>query len=278
VAQAKLIKNRIKAAKNISQITKAMQMVSAAKMKKAQDQASQNRIYSKKLFEMARNLVKKNEADDENKKTLFVVITPSKGLCGSLNTNLTRKLIEETKDIKEKAVFITIGKKGEQAVTRLGGNLLASFDFGFSQPRYESVVPVAKMILDEFNKGNLNKIIVLYANFVNTLVQFPDSKQILPVKIEEEELKTDKNEVEYVFEPSREQILKHIVPYYIENQLFQLVLEAYASEQSARMIAMKNATDNASEVVKELTLVYNRARQMQITNEINDNATAQMAI
>lgn len=155
---------------------------------------------------------------------------------------------------------------------------MASFDFGFSQPKYEAVVPVAKLILDEFNLKKVSKIFVLYANFVNTLVQYPEVKQILPVKLENEDIKIEGKGLEYIFEPSKAQILKHIIPYYVENQLFQLVLESYASEQSARMIAMKNATDNAKEVVKELTLVYNRARQMQITNEINDNATAQMAI
>lgn len=275
LAQAKLIKNRIKAAKNISQITKAMQMVAAAKMKKAQDQAMQNRIYSSKLFEMAKSLVKKEKNKEAEK--IYILITPSKGLCGSLNTNLIRKFLEVTQD-DAKAEFITIGKKGEMQVAKLGKKILATFDFGFSQPKYEQIIPVAKLVLNEFNKRKNAKIIAIYANFINTLTQYPDLKQILPIKIAKEDIPEDVKEIKYIFEPSKKEILEYIIPYYVENQLYQLVLEAYASEQSARMIAMKNATDNAKEVVKDLTLVYNRARQMQITNEINDNATAQLVL
>lgn len=276
MAQTKLIKSRMKAAKNISQITRAMQMVSAAKMKKAQNQALLNRNYSGKLFEMTRNLIKsKGKENTNNLKTLYLIITPSKGLCGSLNTNLARKLLEVNRENRENTYFVTIGKKGEQIISRISNNLLASFDFGITQPKYETVVPVARLILDEFNKNTFSRVMVLYADFVNTLVQKPKILQILPINKEEAETS---QKIDYLFEPSKSSILTYLIPYYIENQIFQLVLEAYASEQSARMIAMKNATDNAQEVVHDLTLIYNRARQMQITNEINDIATAQMAI
>lgn len=276
MAQTKLIKSRMKAAKNISQITRAMQMVSAAKMKKAQNQALLNRNYSGKLFEMTRNLIKSKDKENiNNAKTLYLIITPSKGLCGSLNTNLARKLLEVTREDRENTYFVTIGKKGEQIVSRISNNLLASFDFGITQPKYEQVVPVAKLILEEFNKNTFSRVLVLYADFVNTLVQKPKILQILPINKEEAETS---QKIDYLFEPNKSSILTYLIPYYIENQIFQLVLEAYASEQSARMIAMKNATDNAQEVVHDLTLIYNRARQMQITNEINDIATAQMAI
>lgn len=276
MAQTKLIKSRMKAAKNISQITRAMQMVSAAKMKKAQNQALLNRNYSGKLFEMTRNLIKsKGKENTNNLKTLYLIITPSKGLCGSLNTNLARKLLEVNRENRENTYFVTIGKKGEQIISRISNNLLASFDFGITQPKYETVVPVARLILDEFNKNTFSRVMVLYADFVNTLVQKPKILQILPINKEEAETS---QKIDYLFEPSKSSILTYLIPYYIENQIFQLVLEAYASEQSARMIAMKNATDNAQEVVHDLTLIYNRARQMQITNEINDIATAQMTI
>lgn len=276
MAQTKLIKSRMKAAKNISQITRAMQMVSAAKMKKAQDQALLNRNYSGKLFEITKNLIKnKGKENVNNLKTLYLIITPNKGLCGSLNTNLAKKLLEVAREDRENTYFVTIGKKGEQIVSRISNNLLASFDFGITQPKYATVIPVAKLILDEFNKSTFSRVMVLYADFVNTLVQKPKILQILPIDKEEE---VSNQKIDYVFEPGKSSILTYLIPYYIENQIFQLVLEAYASEQSARMIAMKNATDNAQEVVHDLTLIYNRARQMQITNEINDIATAQMAI
>lgn len=277
MANTKLIKGRMKAAKNISQITKAMQMVSAAKMKKAQDAALLNRNYSEKLFEMTKNLIKNIDKQKDNKnKTLYLVITPSKGLCGSLNTNLARKLLEITKENRENSFFITIGKKGEQVISKISRNMLASFDFGITQPKYELIVPVAKMILSEFQKNKFSRVMVLFADFVNTLVQKPKFLQILPIKKEGEEIEKDLK-IDYIFEPNKSSILTYLIPYYVENQIFQLVLEAYASEQSARMIAMKNATDNASEVVRDLTLIYNRARQAQITNEINDIATAQLA-
>lgn len=267
----------MKAAKNISQITKAMQMVSAAKMKKAQDAALLNRNYSGKLFEMTRNLIESKSVENkQNAKILYIVITPSKGLCGSLNTNLTRKFLEIYKEEKENSFFITIGKKGEQIISKISKNVLASFDFGINQPKYDAVVPVAKFVLEEFQKGTFSKVVVLYADFINTLVQKPKKLQILPIKKTEENYL--ENKIDYVFEPNKTSILSYLIPYYIENQIFQLVLEAYASEQSARMIAMKNATDNAKEVVRDLTLIYNRARQAQITNEISDIATAQMAI
>lgn len=278
MAQTKIIKRRIKAAKNISQITRAMQMVSAAKMKKAQDLALMNRNYAQKLFEITRNLIAKRAAQSEiNIYELYVVITPDKGLCGSLNTNLSRKILEIIKTEKEAARFVTIGKKGEQVVARYAGPLLsASFDFGIGQPKYEQVVSVAHHILNEFNKGKVGRVLVLYTDFVNTLVQKPVVKQILPIKNEDAILEVP--EIEYLFEPDKNTILNQLIPYYVENQLFQLVLEAYASEQSARMMAMKNATDNAAEIMKELTLMYNRERQMQITNEIADITTAKMVI
>lgn len=280
MAQTKIIKHRIKAAKNISQITKAMQMVSAAKMKKAQDQALTNRNYSAKLFEITRNLIPKDSSVEMSvEKELYVMITPSKGLCGSLLTNLTKNILEIIMRQNNSVYFISIGKKGEQTLTKYSKNVLAAFDFGISQPKYSQVVPVAKLILDEFEKHSCKRVIVLYTEFINTLIQKPTLKQILPIKKESlEQNITHEEQIDYIFEPNKRLILKHLIPYYIENQLFQLVLESYASEQSARMMAMKNATDNANEVTKELTLIYNRERQMQITNEINDIATAQLAI
>lgn len=278
MAQTKIIKRRIKAAKNISQITKAMQMVAAAKMKKAQDSALINRNYSAKLFEITRNLIKSANSVEENGKELYVIITPNKGLCGSLVTSLTKKILEIITAKQENAFFINIGKKSEQILTKYSKNTIASFDFGISQPNYAQVIPVAKLVLDEFYSEKYTKVFVLYTNFINTLIQKPTVKQILPIRKEDIEENTIDKMIDYIFEPDKAEILNRLIPYYIENQLFQLVLESYASEQSARMIAMKNATDNATEITKELTLIYNRERQMQITNEINDIATAQLAI
>lgn len=256
-----------------------MQMVAAAKMKKAQELTIANRNYARKLFEITRNLITESaRAKGKNQYHLYMVVSPDKGLCGSLNTNLTRKILETVKDEKDKAKFLTIGKKGEQAVVKYASScLLAVYNFGISQPRYENVVSVAKYVLDEFNKGSFVKVMIIYTDFVNTLVQKPTVKQILPIK-KEDAPRRESSQIQYLFEPDKKTILNQLIPYYVENQLFQLVLEAYASEQSARMMAMKNATDNAMEVMKELTLMYNRQRQTQITNEIADIATAKMVI
>jgi F-type H+-transporting ATPase subunit gamma len=249
-------------------------------MKKAQDQALTNRNYSAKLFEITRNLIPNDLLTNmAAEKELYVIITPDKGLCGSLVTNLAKNILEIIAKQKNAAYFISIGKKGEQTLTKYSKNVLATFDFGISQPRYSQVVPVAKLILDEFEKRSFARVFILYTDYVNTLIQKPTLKQILPIKKESlgQNIAAEE-QIDYIFEPNKKLILKHLIPYYIENQLFQLVLESYASEQSARMMAMKNATDNANEITKELTLIYNRERQMQITNEINDIATAQLAI
>ena len=276
MAQAKILKRRIKSAKNISQITRAMQMVAAAKMKKAQDAALVNRNYAEKLLEMTGKLIPYMEKNKSAAlRELYLVITPNKGLCGSLNTFLTKKILEIIKEKRDMADFVLLGKKGEAAVAKYSGQVKAAFVYGLTQPKYEVIVPITKLILEDYKLGKYAKVFVLYTDYVNTLVQRPRVLQILPVLKEEA---TIENEIEYIFEPSKEHLIRELIPYYVKNQLFQLLLESYASEQSARMIAMKNATDNAKEIMKELTLVYNRERQTQITNEIADIATAQLVI
>lgn len=283
MAKTKIIKRRIKAAKSISQITRAMQMVSAAKMKRAQDAALANRNYATSLFEMTGKLLKFQSQKKENiDQILCLVISPNKGLCGSLVTNLLKKVLQLVNEYKDNVKFITIGKKCQQAVGKFGNQLLASFDIGSVQPRYEKIVPIADLTEREFATGKYQQVIVLYTDFVNTLVQKAAVKKILP--IEWESLKSNEkkeelnNKIEYLFEPGKKEILEELVPYYIENQIYQLVLESYASEQSARMVSMKNATENAMQIAKDLTLIYNRERQTQITNEIADIATAQLVI
>lgn len=279
MAQTKSLKRRIKSAKNISQITRAMQMVAAAKMKKAQDAAILNRNYADKLFEMTGRLIPyMHHAKFDSKRDLYLIITPNKGLCGSLNTNLTKLILEIIKEKRGVADFISLGKKGETVLAKYSSGIRATFNCGLTQPKYNIILPIAKMILDEFIKGRYGKVFVLYTEYVNSLVQHPKIKQILPIEQESYDGQNSHLAHEYIFEPSKENLIDELIPYFVENQLFQLLLESYASEQSARMIAMKNATDNAREIMKELTLVYNRERQTQITNEIADIATAQLAI
>lgn len=251
-------------------------------MKRAQDMALINRAYANKLFEMTEKLISYlSESKNASANELYLVISPNKGLCGSLLTNLYKKILEVATQKKASAFFITFGKKAQLMVKKISSQVLASFEYGMSQPKYETIVPIAKMVLSEFEALKFGRVFVIYTDFVNTLVQKAAVKQILPIVVEKENSFSENNDVptrEYIFEPSRETIIKELIPYYVENQIFQLVLESYASEQSARMVAMKNATDNAIEVMKDLTLIYNRERQTQITNEIADIATAQLVI
>lgn len=282
MASTRVIKRRIKSAKNIAQITKAMQMVAASKMKKAQSQAINTRPYATELLTAVNSL--KGRVDPSLHPLLttneisateaVVLIAPDKGLCGGLVTNLARVLLEKDKNTS----FIVLGKKGRDAALRMGFNIEAYFDLGISQPKYEIVPPIAKTIITGFISGKFSKVSIVYTKFINTLSQKPVAETILPLSLEKIVEQQEENFKEYLFEPSANQVLDALLPHYVEMQLYQIILESYASEQSARMMAMKNASDNAKDIITELTLSYNKVRQTLITNEIADIATAAMTI
>jgi F-type H+-transporting ATPase subunit gamma len=291
-ANTRDIRRRIKSVKNTSQITKAMQMVAAAKMRKAQNAAIAGRSYADLLRKVFASLADKQEEgahplleQREVKKELVVVISTDKGLCGALNTNLFR---EVAKFDPESTVFVVVGRKAMQYLTRAHRKVLAEFmlkeNFSFLEAKQ-----VSKFCMEKFNEGEVDKVTVVFTDFVNTLTQTPRARTVLPIssfEVADVLSSADKqaaapveaSSVVYMFEPNAHQVLNAVLPHYVHFQVFQMVLDSRASEHSARMVAMKNATDNAKQLIKDLTLEYNKVRQASITTEILEIATAQSAL
>jgi F-type H+-transporting ATPase subunit gamma len=289
MANTQDIRRRIKSIRNTAQITKAMQMVAASKMRKAQQHALAGRPYAALLNKVLVSLRSRTDPllhpllqVRPLKKELVLVISTDKGLAGALNTNLMREVA--TYD-PEKTVYVASGRKARQFIVRSKRELLADFEFKDS-PTILETRPVAKFCLEKFLAGDVDKVTVLYTHFVNTISQRPVAETLLPIskfvfgegdKAGASEEPPDRM-LEYIFEPSPEGVLDFMLPYYVQYQVFQMVLDARASEHSARMVAMKNATDNAHQFIKDLTLEYNKMRQASITTELLEIATAQMAL
>ncbi|MCB1226384.1 MAG: ATP synthase F1 subunit gamma [Verrucomicrobiales bacterium] len=286
------IRRRIKSIKNTAQITKAMQLVAAAKMKKAQDQAANGRSYAELMNKILVALKGSAEegshpyfAEGKGNRTLVLVITSDKGLCGALNTNLLRKLVNT--DLGPEVDFVTIGRKGASSLARLKKSLKA--DFPIKDPAaYSMIRPVGQFLQDQFLTGEYRKVLVAFNNFINTVTLEPAIEQLLPVnpvtlggKRDFEETHTEVDPAslpDYEFEPSANEVFAAVLPQYVNGTLYQMVLEGRASEHSSRMVAMKNATDNAKQIIKDLTLEYNKLRQAAITNELLEITTAKMAL
>lgn len=283
------IRRRIKSAKNISQITKAMEMVAASKMKRAQDVALASRPYAEKLDEIVRSLSSRIKIYEhpllkersQIKNIAVLIISTNRGLCGSLNTNLFRELVnwQATLPSNPNISYITIGKRAHSFVGRSGRPLLAEFADLPEYPTFESIRPVSTLLLSGFTSGLYDQVVTVYSRFVNTLSQESTIKPLLPVTAPAGVVSSASLlEQEYLFEPNAKTILDAILPYRFELMLYQTILEAKASEHSARMVAMKNAHDNASDLVDGLTVDYNRVRQSTVTNELLDVTTARVAL
>jgi F-type H+-transporting ATPase subunit gamma len=288
MASLRDIRRRIKSVKNTAQITKAMQMVAASKMRKAQEAALNGRPYALLLNRVLVSL--RNRLDQnlhpllekrEVKNELVVVLSTDKGLCGGLNTNLLREVTNfDTQTTK----FISVGRKGTQFLARTKRNMIADFPLK-EHPTFLETKVISKFFIERFLSGEVDKVTVLFPRFVNTLTQKPTALTLLPItSLEEAGLPGDLEPPipeppgDIIFEPSPEKILENIVPYYVHFELFQMLLSTRASEHSARMVAMKSATDNAKEIVKDLTLEYNKERQANITKELLEITTAQLAL
>src|SRR6516165_4691219 len=289
MANTRDIRRRIKSIRSTSQITKAMQMVAASKMRKAQQHALAGRPYAALMNKVLVSLQKRTDPTlhpllniREVKKELVLIISTDKGLAGALNTNLFR---EATNFDPAKTVFVVTGKKARQFLARTKRELLADFELK-DAPSFVETKPLAKFCIEKFLRREVDKVSVLFTHFINTISQravlqtlLPISPFDLPKRERTEEVKQDVDPMlGYVFEPKAEELLGVVLPYYIEFQVFQMILDARASEHSARMVAMKNATDNAEQFVKDLTLEYNKMRQAGITTELLEIATAQMAL
>jgi len=296
----KSIKRRIKAGKNISQITKAMEMVAASKMRKSQQKATSSRPYANKLDEILRRMSQKIDPQShvllrpsppkDINSVAVLVISPDKGLCGGLNSNLFRaleanekKLSEHYADIVINFKYITVGKKAREYVLKTNRALHAEFTGIPDRPAYEKVLPITQLLMDGFVSGDFYKVYLLYTNFINTLTQKPDTHKLLPIETEElfglaSPATGPSASGDYLFEPSSDSILEWLLPYYFELSVYQKILEGQASEHSARMVAMRNASDNAKEILRYLNLEYNRKRQAAITDEIANLVTSRMAV
>lgn len=285
MANLRDISRRIKSVKNTSQITKAMQLVASAKMKKAQDQAMHGRSYIRALGKVlsrledhlsnsAHPLMQEQKAERE----LCLVISSDKGLCGPLNTNLLKKMRAELGD---NVTYVTIGRKLRTQLAKTGAELIADFHIADPVPVAASA-PVTKLLREQFLSGQFSKVSIAYTGFVNTLVQNPLIRTILPLDGEqlrslgEDDLETSSSE--FTLEPSPDAVLESILPLFLNYAVYQLILEARASEHSARMVAMKSASDNAKELIADLTLDYNKLRQADITTELLEMSTAMAAM
>jgi F-type H+-transporting ATPase subunit gamma len=286
MANIRIIKNRIKSAKNIAQITKAMELVAASKMKKAQATALAGKLYAQKIYDMVMELAQTVEVGSHplltkpatiSGKRLVILITTNKGLAGSLNGNVFRFLLKEYPK-PEMAHFITLGRKGADLLSRMGRTLVA--DFSTTVPFSSAAPAVIELATREFTAHRYDGVDIVYSEFFSALTQKPRLKTIMPLTLDipKVEAPTQAKASEFLIEPSRQEVFNLLLPHYVENQIRDAVLQAEASEHSARMVAMRNATDNALSLMDGLTVLYNKARQEKITYEISDMVTARMTV
>src|SRR5580704_9123388 len=282
------IRRRIKSVKNTAQITKAMQMVAASKMRKAQQAALAGRPYATLMNKVLGEVAGSNgDFNDplmekrEMKKRVVILISTDKGLCGGLNSNLMR---EAAKFDKNTTIYITAGKKGSQFIARTKRQLAAEFTYK-DAAMFAEARAISKFARDMFLKGEVDQVDILYTNFISTLNQKAEVIPFLPVAEVKglganvhEEAKLAKSTTEFIFEPGVQQVLGALLPHYLNFRVYQVLLEAKASEHSSRMVAMKNATDNAKQIIKDLTLEYNKLRQANITKELLEITSAAMAM
>lgn len=281
----RLIKGRIRSAKSIAQITKAMELVAASKMKKAQVAAESGKLYAEKIREMVMVLGSKVDSSSHpllkkpkhlTGKRLVVLISTNKGLCGGLNSTLFRETNHHYPEIK-KEEWVTVGLKGAGFINAMGGKILADFS---EKASFVPVVPaLTAFITEQFLAGTVDGVDLVFSEFVSVLKQEPIVRPILPLTIEStSEQKSDKISGSFLIEPNPEEVFNELLPSYVENQVRNAILQAEASQFAAQMVAMRNATDNAHSFIDELTLIYNKVRQEKITNEIADLVTARSAI
>jgi len=290
MASTKEIKRRIKSVKSTKKITKAMELVAASKMKRAISKTLASRLYASCSWELLTSLSRKLdetthkffiETDKkEGNKSLIVLITSNRGLCGGYDSQIIKKTIQKIQEITKGDIdIITVGKKGDNAMRRVGQKVVATFTDMPDNIEIKDILPISTYIINEFNNEKYNKIYIAYTDFISALTQKPKVKKVLPISKEElkktieENLQNklpDKKETPYLFEGDTEKLLKTLSEKLIRMQIYQMFLESNASEQSSRMVAMKNASEAAGGMIDDLTLVFNKTRQAGITREISE--------
>jgi F-type H+-transporting ATPase subunit gamma len=289
MAAGKEIRGKIKSVENTKKITKAMEMVAASKMRKAQERMRAARPYAEKVGNIAANLSKANPeyrhpfmvANPDAKSVGFVVVTTDKGLCGGLNTNLLRATIGKLKEVEsagQKSEVVAIGNKGLGFMNRIGAKVVAHATQLGDSPQLEKLVGPVKTLLDAYADGKLSAVYLCYTRFVNTMKQEPVVQQLLPLTAESLETDAAGHAWDYLYEPDAPTVINELLVRYTEALVYQAVAENMASEQSARMVAMKAATDNAGTLIGELKLVYNKTRQAAITKELSEIVSGAAAI
>ena len=281
MAAGKEIRGKIKSVENTKKITKAMEMVAASKMRKAQDRMRAARPYAEKIRRLAANLSAANITDykhpflikkDDVKRVGLIVVTTDKGLCGGLNTNTLRVALNSLKDWESKGVteirVTAIGNKGLGFMQRLGAKVVSHVTQLGDTPHLEKLIGPVKVMIDAFQNGELDEVYLVYSRFINTMKQEPQLEQLLPLT--GERLGTPEGNWDYLYEPDAQVVIDELLVRYVEALVYQGVAENMASEQSARMVAMKAASDNAGNVIGELQLVYNKTRQAAITKELSE--------
>jgi F-type H+-transporting ATPase subunit gamma len=292
MAAGKEIRGKIKSVENTKKITKAMEMVAASKMRKAQDRMRAARPYSDKIRNIATNLGKANPEyvhpfmqTNESKTTAFIVVTTDKGLCGGMNTNVLRAVTAKLRELQASGIAshaVAIGNKGFGFLNRVGAKVVSHVTQLGDTPHFDKLIGPVKVALDAYTKGEVNAVYLCYTRFINTMKQEPVVEQLLPLSSEKMQQEVDasgsQHAWDYVYEPDAPSVIDDLLTRYVEALVYQAVAENMASEQSARMVAMKAATDNAGSVIGELKLVYNKTRQAAITKELSEIVAGAAAV
>jgi len=292
MAAGKEIRGKIKSVENTKKITKAMEMVAASKMRKAQDRMRAARPYSEKIRNIATNLGKANPEythafmkTNEAKTAGFIVVTTDKGLCGGMNTNVLRNVTTKLRELQNAGVSaqaVAIGNKGLGFLNRVGAKVVSHATQLGDTPHLDKLIGPVKVLLDAYSKGEVNAVYLCYTKFINTMKQEPVVQQLLPLSASEMEAQSKASGTQhgwdYIYEPDAQAVIDDLLTRYVEALVYQAVAENMASEQSARMVAMKAATDNAGSVIGELKLVYNKTRQAAITKELSEIVAGAAAV
>jgi F-type H+-transporting ATPase subunit gamma len=276
LANIRLIRNRIRGVQSTAKITKAMEMIAASKMRKAQERGLAGRPYTEKITQVISTLaaVPNDKTahpllqQREVKRAALIHISPERGMSGGLVSNLNRMAASFILEQGLPVSVIATGRKGVDFMRRTGQNLVAEFTNLGDKPGLLETLPISRIVIDDFTSGKVDAVYINYARFVNTMTQTPTIVKLLPVT--PVPVEAGKNNPDYIFEPDSAAVLDALLPRFVEMSVYHAILEAIASEQSARMIAMRNATDNANELIQDLTLAYNKARQESITTELLD--------
>lgn len=284
-------RRRIRSVKNTAQLTRALQLVAASRMRRAQQRVLAARPYAEAMRTLIGELSAQGAAAGADLHPLLaqravdtvgvIMITPDRGLAGPLNTNIIRRgteLILEQESKKLDVEVVTVGRKGQDFLIRRGRTLLGTFTGVVDKPSYDEIIPIARVVMDSYAKGVMDLAFLVFPRFVSTLVQRPEVVQILPIVSTADANADAGPRQEYIYEPDPRTILEHLLPRYVEVQIYQALLETSASEQSAKMVAMRNATENANDLVRDLTLSYNKIRQAGITREVTEIASAAEAM